>query len=216
MDQPVSQQCIHSLSVTTVMPYIELGLTDTQYVPSQDDGTSSPIYVDFPFGGQIEPVIYVCNIHYITTVLCIRLQWYSVQVGTNGYFTFDGFTGYSPFLFNENSSVSLVAPFFTDIDISSGIGEISYEVHNGTVSEPVLTSVDSLINEYMQTDFHGEWLLVAKWDNVPHISDGFNVGVLYLAGESYFYYCPLYISPDKHISGDINNRLFPIVCCVHI
>ena len=81
IEQPVPQQCIHSLSATdasTVMPYIDLGLTDTQYVPSQDDGISAPIYVDFPFGGQILPVIYVCNIHYNTTALCIRLQWYSV------------------------------------------------------------------------------------------------------------------------------------------
>ena len=96
-------------------------------------------------------------------------------MGTNGYFTFDGYTGYSPFLFDANSDQSLVAPFFSDIDISYGTGEISYEVHSESVSEPILSSVDTVINEHMQTDFHGEWLLVAKWDNVPHISGGPNV-----------------------------------------
>ena len=68
-----------------------------------------------------------------------------------------------------------MAPFFSDIDISYGIGEISYEVHSESVSEPILSSVDTVINEHMQTDFHGEWLLVAKWDNVPQYRGGPNV-----------------------------------------
>jgi hypothetical protein len=135
------------------MPYIDFGLTDTQYVPTADDGISAPIYVEFPLGGQIESTIYV---------------------GTNGYFTFDGYTGFSPFLFDANSGESLVAPFFTDINIASGIGQISYEVHNDSTSQSLLSSVDSVINNNIQTNFHGEWLLVAKWDNVPHISGGNN------------------------------------------
>ena len=177
------------------MPYYDLGLTDTQYVPSQDDGISAPIYVDFPFGGQIQPVIYVRNLHYNNSVLCITLHWcavHNIQVGTNGYFTFDGYTGYSPFLFNASRNLSLVAPFFTDIDISNGIGQISYEIHNESVSEPILSSVDSVINEYLQTDFHGEWLLVAKWDDVPHFRGGpENVG---------FYILLVHILSSVHFS----------------
>ena len=99
-------------------------------------------------------------------------------MGTNGYFTFDGYTGFSPFLFDANSDQSLVAPFFTDINIARGIGQISYEVHNNSTSESLLSSVDSVINNNMQTNFHGEWLLVAKWDNVPHIDDFTTVGFL--------------------------------------
>ena len=49
-----------------------------------------------------------------------------MQVGTNGYFTFDGFSGYEPFLFNESSTQSLVAPFFSGVDILNGIGETNY------------------------------------------------------------------------------------------
>ena len=71
-----------------------------------------------------------------------------------------------------------MAPFFTDINIARGIGQISYEVHDDSTSESLLSSVDSVINNNMQTNFHGEWLLVAKWDNVPHYSGGNNVGFL--------------------------------------
>ena len=41
------------------MPYIDLGVADIQHVPSQLDGLSAPIYVDFPFGGQIQSTLYV-------------------------------------------------------------------------------------------------------------------------------------------------------------
>ena len=76
------------------------------------------------------------------------------------------FTGYSPFIFNENTTQSLVAPFFTDIYISGGVGQINYEIHTVTTS---LSEVNSLINEHTQTEFNGEWLLVATWDNVQII-----------------------------------------------
>ena len=59
-----------------------------------------------------------------------------------------------------------MAPFWTPISIYE-VGEINYEIHTTSTSESILSSVDSIINEEMQTDFHGKWLLIAKWDNVP-------------------------------------------------
>ena len=88
------------------------------------------------------------------------------QVGTNGYFTFTDYTGYAPFIFNEYS-LPLVAPFFTDIDISYGIGKIHYEIHTEDTSESFLSQVNSVINEHARTDFKGRWMLVATWDQVP-------------------------------------------------
>ena len=88
-------------------------------------------------------------------------------MGTNGYFTFEEFTGYSPFLFDETSTLSLVAPFFADTDVSIGIGRIIYAVHDDLIPESILHSVNSVINEHMLTDFNAEWILVAEWDNVP-------------------------------------------------
>jgi hypothetical protein len=65
-----------------------------------------------------------------------------------------------------------VAPFFTDIDISFGIGQIIYAVYNDTIPEGILSSVNSVINEHMLTDFKAEWLLVATWENVPEFGSG--------------------------------------------
>ena len=81
------------------------------------------------------------------------------------------YTDYSPFLFHENISYFLVAPFFTDIDISQGVGQIDYEIHTEITSLSLLSEVSLLINEHVQTDFNGEWLLVATWDNVPPYGD---------------------------------------------
>ena len=63
-----------------------------------------------------------------------------MQVGTNGYFTFQYFTSFAPFIFNENTTQSLVAPFFTDIDIGQG-GQIDYEIHTVTTSVFSLKSI---------------------------------------------------------------------------
>ena len=90
------------------------------------------------------------------------------QVGTNGYFTFNEFSGY---FIDGNDSVALVAPFFTDIDISQGVGRIDYEIHTEATSEAILHEVNSLVNEHAQTEFNGKWMLVATWDDVPPYGD---------------------------------------------
>ena len=94
-----------------------------------------------------------------------------LQVGTNGYFSFTGFSGFGSFLFNENTTLPLVAPFFTDIDISGGIGGIDYELHTEDTSQSILSQVDSVINDHAGTNFNGRWMLVATWDNVPPFGD---------------------------------------------
>ena len=48
-----------------------------------------------------------------------------------------------------------------------GIGSIDSEIHKSETSQPILSSVDSIINEHMKTEFHGEWILLAEWNNVP-------------------------------------------------
>lgn len=89
-------------------------------------------------------------------------------MGTNGYFTFDTFRGFSPFHFDEFTAMSLVAPYFTDIDISGGVGEVKYEIHTDVTSQSIMSRIDAVISEHMQIDFNGKWLLVAHWDGVPH------------------------------------------------
>ena len=103
-----------------------------------------------------------------------------MQVGTNGYFTFEMFTGYIPFIFHENVNHSLVAPFFSDIDIELGFGQIDYEIHTEITSQSILSQVNSLINDQAQTNFNGKWLLVAMWDKVPPYPGYSNDTVRYL------------------------------------
>ena len=99
-------------------------------------------------------------------VIISRLR--CIQVGTNGYISFDKvFTEYATFEFPGAGQVTLVAPFFSDIDISKGTGRISYEVHTRRNSESLFSKVNSIINEEMGTDFFGAWLLLAEWRNAP-------------------------------------------------
>ena len=76
----------HKLDVTYVMlfplvvtgfPYISLGETfgvATQSVPAVDDGVSSPISVQFPFGSEIESTVYVCGDNIMLYLLGIYIS----------------------------------------------------------------------------------------------------------------------------------------------
>ena len=91
-----------------------------------------------------------------------------LQVGTNGYLSFDKvFTDYLAFEFPGLGDVTLVSPFFCDIDISKGTGSISYEVHTAGQSTVIFSDINTIVREQMETDFSGTWLLVAEWRNVP-------------------------------------------------
>ena len=92
-----------------------------------------------------------------------------MQVATDGYFSLDG-SHDLPFIPTHNDTFidsPLVAPYWTDSDVTVGVGSIDYEIHTSETSQLILSSVDSIINKHMQTEFHGEWILLAEWDNVP-------------------------------------------------
>ena len=63
--------------------------------------------------------------------------------------------------------MTLVAPFFSDIDTSKGTGTISYEIHTLRKSEALFTDINAIINDQMDTEFSGTWLLLAEWKNAP-------------------------------------------------
>ena len=91
-------------------------------------------------------------------------------MGTNGYFVIDNPQSLYPFLYDWPYSFvnhSLVAPFFTAMDISRGVGRIRYEIHTIASSEYLLSNVSKLINEHMGMEFSGEWLLIAEWRDAP-------------------------------------------------
>lgn len=77
------------------------------------------------------------------------------------------FTDYESFEFPGRGSVTLVAPFFSDIDISDGTGVISYEVHALRHSQTLISEFNTIINDEFGTEFEGTWLLLAEWKKVP-------------------------------------------------
>ena len=98
---------------------------------------------------------------------------YKLQVSTNGYFSFS--TGSErtrccPILFSPASYPEyIVAPFWADINTELG-GSILYEVHSpslGSYSNTLLDQVSTFISSQKNTQFIGNWMLVASWDQVP-------------------------------------------------
>ena len=59
----------------------------------------------------------------------------------------------------------LVAPFWADIDIRGGVGDISYQAYS--TGSPILDTVNTIISDEENINFRGHWMLVAKWDSVP-------------------------------------------------
>jgi subtilisin-like proprotein convertase family protein len=94
-----------------------------------------------------------------------------VYVGTNGYFTFDGFTGFTPFKFSQGNGLSLVAPFFIDIaDTTDTSGRIKYEFNDDSTSE-VAKSVNRIIRREKDPYFRGTHFLIASWEEVSPYSN---------------------------------------------
>lgn len=59
-----------------------------------------------------------------------------------------------------------MAPFWTDSDISEGVGEVSYQVYDNSQSES-LSWVSTYVSQQQQINFIGTWMLVAEWRDVP-------------------------------------------------
>ena len=97
----------------------------------------------------------------------------SMQVVTNGYFSFGGPVVDSPQLF-PGSHTFLVAPFWVDNSGNAAIAH--YEVHtNGSNATSPLAVVSAFICDQLEVDFFGQWLLVAEWNHVPETEQPSNV-----------------------------------------
>ena len=93
----------------------------------------------------------------------------SVQVSTNGYFSFGEEPIYNtPRNFSPSSpQMYIVAPFWANTDISNRVGNITYEVHTEENSQNQISLVSSFISQQQQVRFSGNWMLVAQWNSVP-------------------------------------------------
>ena len=61
-------------------------------------------------------------------------------------------------------SLYLVAPFWADVDIEGGVGDISYQVYS--TGSPLLDTVNAFISDERDFNFNGNWMLLAQWNGV--------------------------------------------------
>lgn len=150
--------------ITEYLEWIEL--TDPIYVPESDDGTTGPITTPvpgFPFWDSVQTQVFVSVFEYITSELMDTwfTQW---QIGTNGLISFE--TAYNSWS-NQDLPIGtryLIAPFWDDVDIRFGNGNISYQIY--TSGEEI-----GMVNNYIRqtqnyTISDGSWMMVVFWNDV--------------------------------------------------
>ena len=95
------------------------------------------------------------------------------------------FTHHIPSLFPSEftfiSSAFLLAPFWSDVDITI-FGSIFYEVHN-TSDSALISQVNNFISNYTESEFSGTWMLVVQWDEVREFPGFLTIPVSYTLSE---------------------------------
>ena len=88
-------------------------------------------------------------------------------MSSNGIISFGHpFAYHSPHPFQNDFNNYLVAPFWTDNDITHGVGEVSYQIYGSNQSE-ALSYISTYISQQEQIRFTGKWMLLAEWKKVP-------------------------------------------------
>ena len=67
----------------------------------------------------------------------------------------------------QEAYTGIVSPFFSENDPLQG--SISYEIHQWNSSQHNLSLVNQIINQHMNANFNGSWVLVATWNNVQPV-----------------------------------------------
>ncbi|XP_051959528.1 sushi, nidogen and EGF-like domain-containing protein 1 [Xyrauchen texanus] len=92
--------------------------------------------------------------------------YHTIYINNNGYLTFNQSSSeYIPKPFPANGSEDIIAPLWTDIDVSEN-GVIFYQQYS---YGSVLTRASQDINQYFpDLSFHATWVFVATWDKVAY------------------------------------------------
>ena len=87
-------------------------------------------------------------------------------MSSNGLLSFgSGFSDYLPQIFPRSGPPPLIAPYWTDIDLSGGVGDVRYTVYTTENGESYIDQVNEfLANE--TDDFIATTMLVAQWIDV--------------------------------------------------
>ena len=68
--------------------------------------------------------------------------------------------------FSFDGGLSLVAPYFLSAICLSCGGQVYFEVHNSNTSMSLISKVNDLVNQHLQTNFEGQWLLASMWEDI--------------------------------------------------
>lgn len=199
-----------------VLPFISLSSTyniSETAIPESDDGTSDaipiPDTVGFPFSNVSQDTIYVSCMNLNRKNIYLNTGSNSpIQIGTNGLISFgSAYNSFSNQVFPGSVSASyLVAPFWDDVDIRGGNGEISYEIHE---SGYYLDHVSGFLRYQRPSQFEGSWMIIAYWDAVHPFFGASNPEVLFFVLHSRYLVtllCNITSLLGEHISSTLDHR----------
>ena len=98
-------------------------------------------------------------------------------MGTNGLLSFgDSYNSFSNQQFSPSDTRYLVAPFWDDVDIRGGNGDIYYQTYNNDSDDSkfFLDQVNGYLQTVRPTGFEATWMMVAFWDGVHPYFGAFN------------------------------------------
>jgi hypothetical protein len=108
-----------------------------------------------------------------TNIKIGNLTFNKTYVSSNGLFSFgQPFTSFLPELFPLSDDVSVVAPFWDDIDLRlpTNNGTLVYELVTKGNATNIINDVNTFISNHQMIQFNADWVLVAKWIDVcPHL-----------------------------------------------
>ena len=87
----------------------------------------------------------------------------------NGHITFNqSLSRYVPDEFPANSTMDIIAPFWTDLDNRES-GNISYQQY--TSGDALQTATQDISSYFPNVTFTASWVFVATWDRVAYYSN---------------------------------------------
>lgn len=119
-------------------------------------------------------------------------MYYLQKVGTDGWISFGRtINDSSPEIFPTTTAevfwTFIVAPFWSNLDTTQG-GNVSWEIHNATLSSDDVTRVNDFIHdEYGDMEFNGTWMIIGFWEDVTPSGESSPVSCHYI--QFILFYC---------------------------
>ncbi|XP_056421477.1 mucin-4 [Hyla sarda] len=129
--------------------------TDMTHNPRSTDFTS-PVFqpiMGFPFGNSLRNFVYYTDNGQIVFPRSRNEIFSYTNPPTNG--------------FSGNEMVASLAVYWSDADLSKGVGTTYYKVYEPQISNSVVPEVEKIISKKFNNSYKAQWTLKITWDNVP-------------------------------------------------